>query len=136
VSESHEPSDDVYNELADLIELVDEMTKERLAGGELERRRREIMDRVRCLPKENGVSGVHIEICPACSGNCHISVDLDTGMLAHLPDRYLALTSMRCRVTCTVCGHERDGTISDMDIAVNADKTKGQLAFGKIEFDQ
>jgi hypothetical protein len=39
--------DEFIGDLADMIELVDAMTHERLSGGELERRRSEIMDRVR-----------------------------------------------------------------------------------------
>lgn len=39
--------DEFFGELADMMELVDKMTRERLSGGELERRRKDIMDRVR-----------------------------------------------------------------------------------------
>jgi hypothetical protein len=40
-------SDEFFGELAAMIELVDTMTRERLGGGELGRRREEIMNRVR-----------------------------------------------------------------------------------------
>ncbi|GHJ54416.1 hypothetical protein Nm8I071_37230 [Nonomuraea sp. TT08I-71] len=39
--------DEFFGELADTIELVDKLTRDRLAGGELERRRKAIMDQVR-----------------------------------------------------------------------------------------
>ncbi|NMO51443.1 ATP synthase F0 subunit B [Actinoplanes sp. TBRC 11911] len=40
-------NDEFFGELADMIELADSMTQERLSGGELDRRREEIMSRVR-----------------------------------------------------------------------------------------
>ena len=40
-------NDEFFGELADMIDLVDAMTQERLSGGELERRRKNIMDQVR-----------------------------------------------------------------------------------------
>lgn len=39
--------DEFFDELADTIELIDKMTRDRLTGGELERRRKKIMEQVR-----------------------------------------------------------------------------------------
>jgi hypothetical protein len=74
---------------------------------------------------------VEKQTCSKCGGDCKLGVDLETGISASLHDRFMALSSMDCTVTCLDCGQERHGRIHDMDINLDT----GRLEFGRIELE-
>lgn len=70
--------------------------------------------------------------CPNCPGEvCALSLDLETGGFAKLPDRLISLHPMQCTMRCAKCDYTRSGRAYDIDVNLST----GRLEFGRLELD-